>query len=228
MYESDAPVTRMSAEPLRVLFVEDHVLLAQSVAAALVDDGFDVVRPAGLDRETVLAAAAEHRPHIVLLDLVLGEGVTTLSYIPALSELGASVLIVTGETDRVRHAECVEVGAIGIVGKHQPFEHLLAAVKEVAELHTLLTPAQREDLLGELRRQRAEDVERLAPFERLTPRECEILAALMEGRSPEMIASSDHVSIATVRSQIRSVLAKLGVNSQLAAVGMALKHGWTL
>lgn len=216
------------AEPAatRVLLVEDHLLLAQSVAAALAGDGFDVRRPDGLDRQSVLDAAAGHRAQIVLLDLVLDGAGTTLSYIGPLQELGGSVVILTGETDRVRLAECVEAGAIGVVGKHQPFEDLVASVREVAELRSLLTPAQREDLLGELRRQRADDLERLAPFVRLSSREGEVLGALMQGVSAEAIARRDYVSIATVRSQIRAVLSKLGVSSQLAAVALARERRW--
>jgi DNA-binding NarL/FixJ family response regulator len=213
--------------PLRVLVVEDHALLAQTLAAALRQDGLDVLCAEQLDRASVLDAAAAHRPDVALLDLVLDDETTTLSYIGPLRELGASVVVVTGQTDKVQLAECVEAGALGIVGKHEPFEHLVAAVHEVGDLQSLLTPAQRDDLLAELRRQRADTLDRLAPFERLSRREAEVLAALMEGRSAETIAADDFVSIATVRSQIRAVLSKLGVNSQLAAVALARRSGWS-
>ena len=213
---------------VRVLLVEDHALLAQSVSAALTMEGLDVVCPEHLDFDSVLAAAAEHHPDVVLLDLVLEEGTTALPFIPFLRELGANVVVMTGETDRVRLAECVEAGAVGIVGKHEPFENLVAAVHEVAQLRLLLTAAQRADLLQDLRRRRAADRDRLAPFERLTRREREILGALVDGRSAEAIAKADLVAVATVRSQIRSVLSKLGVNSQLAAVALASKGRWPL
>jgi len=218
----------VDGETVRVLLVEDHALLAQSVSAALTMEGLDVVCPERLGFDSVLAAAAEHHPDVVLLDLVLEEGTTALPFIPFLCELGASVVVMTGETDRVRLAECVEAGAVGIVGKHEPFENLVAAVREVAQLRLLLTAAQRADLLRELRRRRAEDRERLAPFTRLTRREREILRALVDGRSAEVIAKADLVAVATVRSQIRSVLSKLGVNSQLAAVALASKGRWPL
>jgi len=60
----------------------------------------------------------------------------------------------------------------------------------------------------------------------LTPREREVLSALAKGQRAEAIASESGVSSATVRSQIRSVLAKLGVNSQLEAVALAWTVGW--
>jgi DNA-binding NarL/FixJ family response regulator len=48
----------------------------------------------------------------------------------------------------------------------------------------------------------------------------------MDGASAEEIAKSSFVSLATVRSQIRSILEKLGVHSQVAAVAMAHRAHW--
>ena len=53
------------------------------------------------------------------------------------------------------------------------------------------------------------------------------MAALMDGCSAEQIADESFVSIATVRSQIRSILEKLDVRSQLAAVALAHRAQWT-
>jgi two-component system, NarL family, nitrate/nitrite response regulator NarL len=223
MRSGDEPVAGPS-----VLIVEDHELLAQSLQYALSRDGFDVVVAPGVGGEQVLARAREMQPSVVLLDLHLDAvGTSSLRLIAPLRELGTSVVMMTGERDRVRLAECVEAGAIGIVSKAAPFEQLVAAVREAAGLGMLLTRGQRDQLLAELRRQRAADEERLRPFRSLTAREREVLAALMQGRSAERIAADAVVSLATVRSQIRSVLQKLQVNSQLQAVALARRSGWT-
>jgi hypothetical protein len=50
----------------------------------------------------------------------------------------------------------------------------------------------------------------------------------MDGHAPEAIARRSSVSVLTVRSQIKAILQKLGVNSQLAAVSVAQRAGWTL
>lgn len=60
----------------------------------------------------------------------------------------------------------------------------------------------------------------------LSNRERVVLIHMMEGRSAEEIAKLDYVTVSTVRSQIRSILWKLGVKSQLAAVAFAYKHCW--
>jgi two-component system, NarL family, nitrate/nitrite response regulator NarL len=64
-------------------------------------------------------------------------------------------------------------------------------------------------------------------FDRLTPREEEVLSALMRGAKARDICVQSFVSMPTVRSQIRSILTKLGVTSQLAAVALAYQSGWS-
>jgi two-component system, NarL family, nitrate/nitrite response regulator NarL len=194
---------------------------------ALRAEGFDVEMTDSLDANGIIETAERLKPDVVLLDLDIGgELGTSLSIIPSLQDSGARVVMVTGVTDRSRLAACVEAGAIGLVSKAEPFDVLIESVKEAVELGTLLSPGQRDELMAELRRQRSDERQRLAAFEQLTPRESQVLAALMDGRSAEQIANEWVVSLATVRSQIRSLLMKLSVNSQLSAVALARKAGW--
>jgi two-component system, NarL family, nitrate/nitrite response regulator NarL len=67
----------------------------------------------------------------------------------------------------------------------------------------------------------------LLQFDRLTRREEEVLSALMRGAKARDICAQSYVSMPTVRSQIRSILIKLGVTSQLAAVALAYQSGWS-
>lgn len=61
----------------------------------------------------------------------------------------------------------------------------------------------------------------------LTERERAVLVAIMEGKSAEQIAVEQYVSLSTVRTQIRFLLMKLGVRSQLAAVALANRAMFT-
>jgi DNA-binding NarL/FixJ family response regulator len=63
-------------------------------------------------------------------------------------------------------------------------------------------------------------------FERLSRRERQVLSALMRGETARDISRQSFVSLPTVRSQIRSILVKLGVSSQLGAVVLAYRSGW--
>ncbi len=71
------------------------------------------------------------------------------------------------------------------------------------------------------------EVPRLQLFDFLTEREQVVLAELMEGHSAVEIVKAAFVSISTVRSQIKAIRVKLGVNSQLAAA-LARRAGWSL
>jgi DNA-binding NarL/FixJ family response regulator len=210
----------------RVLIVEDHGLLAQSLMFALRADGLEVERCEQLTAAAVLGAVESYQPHLVLLDLDLGDEGPSVPLIAPIRERGSEVVMVTGVTERPRLAECVEAGAMGVIGKSEPFERLVEAVHEAVELGTIMSPGQRDELLAELRRQRAEVADRTKWFSDLTPREQQVLAALMDGKSAEAIAAEWVVSISTIRSQIRAILQKLGVSSQLAAVAAARHAGW--
>jgi DNA-binding NarL/FixJ family response regulator len=179
--------------------------------------------------DDVLAEAAEFGPDVVLLDLDLGRQVGDgVGLIRPLSALDARVIVVTAAGERHRLGLCLEQGAVGALPKRVPFEVLLDSVQAVARGDRMTTDADRQDLLAELRQWRARQGELLAPFERLTPRERQVLSCLMEGQSAEAIAAQWVVSETTVRTQIRGVLTKLGVSSQLAAVALARRAGWRL
>jgi len=211
----------------RLLIVDDHELLAQSLAWSLRAETFEVTVVVPSTAEDIYLAVAESAPDVVLLDLELHAGIgDALPLIGPLRERGTLVVMLTGVTDRVRLAECLEAGAAGLLSKAVSFDDLVNAVREVVELGSLVSAHRRADLMAELRGQRRDRTRRFAAFERLTPREQEVLVALLQGRPAEVIAKEAYVSIATVRSQIRAVLQKLNVNSQLAAVALAHASGW--
>jgi two-component system, NarL family, nitrate/nitrite response regulator NarL len=211
-----------------VVIVDDHGLLAQSLVFALRADGLTVERCSELSAEGIVGMVESLEPEVVLLDLDLGGNLgSSTSMIPALTATGTKVVMVTGVTDRVRLAECIQAGATGVIAKSEPFERLVEGVRHVVDDGDLLSPQQREDYLSELRRHRSAQRQRFKLFDQLTPREMQVLAALIDGQSAEQIAAEAFVSITTVRSQIRSVLSKLGVNSQLAAVALARRSGWS-
>lgn len=212
--------------PARILIVEDHPLVAEGLAAALASQGAEVaVASVPLERE-ILHQAEQLRPNLVLLDLRLGgELESSIGLIDPLRTRGASVLMLTGVDEVSALAECVEAGALGILSKRADFCELIDAVGRALLGDTTHFERQRRELLTALRELRSSQHLRLAPLRTLTPRETEVLSGLVDGHSAEELASLMYVSVATVRSQIRSILRKLGVNSQLAAVAVAHRAG---
>jgi DNA-binding NarL/FixJ family response regulator len=216
-----------AAVDARVAIVEDHDLLAQSLGYALAGVGIQVTTVPDLRPDAVLATLRGMELDLVLVDYDLGDAGLGLHLVAPISDLGLRVVMLTGETSSVRLAQCVEAGAVGIISKREPFERLIEHVADVVSGRGILSVGTRERLFSDLRAHRADEGERLAPFARLTVRECEVLQDLIEGKNAERIATDSFVSVATVRSHIKSLLAKLGVNSQLAAVAAAQRAGWT-
>ncbi|MCZ7525578.1 MAG: response regulator transcription factor [Acidimicrobiia bacterium] len=214
--------------PIRVAVVEDHDLFAQALEFALRRMEMDVSLVPATSQEEILAAVARTRPSVVLLDLRLGEGFgSSLPLVGPIRDLGSDVVILTGVTDRAELAECLEAGAAGVVSKAEHFETLVEDVDRLVHGRSILPAHERASMLEELRCARAEARARIEPFERLTVREREVLQDLCDGLSAEAISEAAYVSITTIRSHIRSVLQKLGVGSQLAAVAMARRADWS-
>lgn len=210
----------------RLLLIEDHALLSQSLAVSLRASGYDVSVSVGTTLEEIARFAAAVRPDVVLLDLELDGIGSGRQLIPSLRAGGAMVLMVTGETDDAELGACIQAGATAVISKALPFDGLLAVVEDAMAGRLGLQVVERDRWLAAYRGREGERRAVLEPFRLLTPREASTLALLVDGRPAEAIATETFVSLATVRSHIRSILAKLGVNSQLAAVALARRAGW--
>ena len=208
-----------------VLIIDDHLLLAESLAGLLRADGF--LAEALLDHrpESVAHIVADRRPRVVLLDLDLGGGQSGLDLIPLITERGAAVVVVTGTSDELMPGRCLEAGAEAVVPKEAGPEVILDTLRTIAAGRAPLSHAARERALAEL--DRARQHAGVPGFAELTSSEAKTLAGLMAGHSAAAIAEIRYVSLNTVRTQIRAVLTKLEVSSQLEAVSLAFRSNWT-
>jgi DNA-binding NarL/FixJ family response regulator len=210
-----------------LVIVDDHDLLATSLAWMLGQRRLEVDLVSGPSVETVVETVGRVAPALVLLDLELGPCLGSgLELIRPLVEVGARVVIMSGETERHRLAECIEAGACGILRKTAGFTEFVDGVHRALAGEDILGPSERDALLGELQAWRQANQDRVAPFTALTPREQAVLGRLILGESAETIAAGSSVSLYTIRSQIKSLLYKLGVSSQLSAVALARRASW--
>jgi DNA-binding NarL/FixJ family response regulator len=209
-----------------VLIVDDHRLVAEGLEAALGLDGFAPVLSDCESAEAIVEEARRLGPDLVILDLQLGHVGDGCELIRPLVALGTRVLVLSGVTDRIHLALCLEAGAIGVVSKAGSFTGLLEQVERAARGDAVNPVTERATYTEELRQHRADERARTAPFAALTRREAQVLGMIMEGMSARDIASESYVSVATVRTQIRSLFQRLGVNSQLEAAAMARSWGW--
>lgn len=219
----------MSQSRLRVTVVDDHSLFAESLAIALRARDVEA-RTVVPDPSSTFAqlgrAIVKTQPHLVLLDLDLGIPGDGMRLLSGLSEGGISVVIVTGSGDRVHQGEALANGARAVIEKSAPFADILEAVDRVRNRLPVMTRRERDELVGAYRRATKSTRELRRRFATMTRRESEVLGELMSGKQVNEIARLRFVSESTVRTQVKSILAKLGVNSQLTAVGLAHQLAW--
>lgn len=214
----------------RVLIIEDHTLFAESLELALSLEGYDVRRLAlpevGGSMATLRSTALRSNARIVLLDLDLGRFGDGMSLISPLARAGANVVVVTASIDHGRWGACVRQGARKVLSKGRPLQETLGTVRRLHQGLPVMTSDELERLLDAWRSERMVTDDMRRRLELLTPREKQILGELIEGHSVRDIARISVVSEATVRTQVKSILGKLEVSSQLAAVGLAHHIGW--
>jgi DNA-binding NarL/FixJ family response regulator len=209
-----------------VAIVEDHQLLAETLAVTLRGRGLDADVIELCEPADLLAALLERRPQLVVLDLDLGDFGDSTWLIAPLTSDGIRVLVLTGSGNRLRVAVALEQGAIGYQHKTVGFDELVRQIEAAMTCDGVLDSTEYAGLLDALARARIDRSRSLEPFSRLTERERDTLQALAHGRTVTEIAREWVLSEATVRTHVRSLLAKLGVPSQLAAVSLALRSGW--
>ncbi|WP_028659462.1 response regulator transcription factor [Nocardioides insulae] len=215
----------------RVALVEDHALFAESLELALSVEGYDVKRipldPEAVSQASLINAVLRARPRVVLLDFDLGRTGDGVHLIGPLVKENINVVIVTASTEATRWGQALWHGARAVLPKSRPLNDILGAVRRLHHGQAVLDVSERERLIGLWRTHRAEMGALGERMERLTHRESEVLGHLMLGHTVHEIAAVSVVSEATVRTQVKSILAKLEVSSQIAAVGLAHRVGWT-
>ncbi len=213
-------------EPLPCLVVvDDHPLLALGLKTQLERTGMtvDIVNPVDATDLVGQIVALEADLVLVDLDMPIEDGGVGLT--GKLVEADQTVAVLTGSTDRFLWARCLENGAIALLTKDESLDSLIDDIRKLVDGEPV-RQHYRMTLIAEHRERRAEQALRLQGFDELSDREGQVLSGLMSGLSPSSLAERDFVSVQTVRTQIKSVLAKLGVNSQLAAVARAYESGW--
>jgi two-component system nitrate/nitrite response regulator NarL len=201
-----------------VLVVDDDLLVAEALVFALIQRGF-IARfavPATLEH---VRDAIAWRPCLALLDVDRVEG-DPLVFVEVFRASGVSVAVMGGNGRHDLLLKCADAGAAALIGSSMPLDEL---VRTLAGLLSAPTESKRQQRDAPPRRVNSG---RFDPFAVLTPREQSVLADLMEGRTADVIAKNGWVAVSTVRSQIKSILQKLGVNSQLAAVALARRANW--
>jgi DNA-binding NarL/FixJ family response regulator len=201
---------------LRVVIAEDQPMMRAGFKAVLEATGdIEVVAEAGTGAEAV-AAAKQHAPDVVLMDIRMPEmdGIEATRRLPR-----DRILILTtfGLDDYIIAA--LRAGASGFLLKDAPTAQVIDAVRAVAAGDAVLSPAVTRQLLDQVaRRLPAAVTQTPEALTQLTDREREVLRMLAAGLTNAEIAHALVLSEATVKSHVSNLLGKLGLRDRVQAV----------
>ena len=209
---------------IRVLLVDDHASLRQSLAFLLAQEpDITVIGQAGSLAE---ARRMLEGVDVAIVDLRLpdGSGVELVRWLRAANSPSAA-LILTASHDRREHALAVQAGAAGVLHKSAETADILGAIRRLAAGEVPLSRHELLELLEMASQQHAEDQARQLAQRQLTAREHQVLQALAEGLSDKEIAERLSLSHQTARNHVLNILGKLGVHSRLQALVSAVRQG---
>ena len=202
----------------RVLLADDHTLLLGAFEKLLSED-CDVVGQVS-DGRALVEAAEELKPDIVVLDISM----PLLNGLEAGRQIkrklpGTKLVFVTMNEDTDLAADAFRAGASGYLLKQSATSELMAAIHQVMEGRSYVTPLITEGLVGSLMHH-----DETAPSNELTPRQREVLQLLAEGRSMKEVASLLSLTPRTVAFHKYRIMEQLKIKSSAELVQYAVKH----
>lgn len=202
---------------------------SRTLFAELLHPSFAVrahIRPENFRTDSLSSSAFADAQVLVIDAEVPSEGDVVGAICFRASRQGLPILVVGGTDDRMAKAGWIERGAAAFIHDDATVASIAEVVDQLSRGQTIIGVSVRESLLSDLRATRTRNQERFAAFEALTKREADVLGHLAGGATPEEIARINYVSVNTIRTQIRGILAKLDVTSVVAAVALAYRTGW--
>ncbi len=215
----------MTDAPIRVLVVDDQAIVRDGLITVLELLPDIAVVAAAADGEQAVALAVTERPDVVLMDLrmPLLDGVAATARIAA-DVPSAAVLVLTTYADDESLVAALRAGARGYLTKDAGRSEVAAAVRAVAHGQSIFGADVGARVIGAVTASApvaATPVEALARrFPLLTPREADVLALVAEGFGNAEIAARLYIGIATVKTHVNAIFAKLGVRDRAQAIAL--------
>lgn len=203
-----------SPGPIRVLIVDDHPILREGVAAIIALQADMAIAGEATGGREAIAQFGALRPDVVLMDLQMPDmgGVEATEAIRA-EYPDARILVLTTYSGDAKALAALRAGAAGFLLKSSLRRELLGAIRAVYRGQRHLHPNI------------AQEIALHAIQDPLSPREIEVLQLIAGGHPNKQIAWKLGVGEETVKSNIKSIFAKLQVNDRTLAVTTAAKRG---
>lgn len=203
---------------IRVMLVDDHAVVREGLARFLfVDKGLELVGEAENGEEAVRRAQLLH-PDVILMDLKMPgmDGVAATRKIRETCP-GTHVIVLTSFAEDGMVQGALQAGANGYLLKNVTAAELASAIRAAHAGRTTLSSEATEALVNAT-------VHPMVKGDELTEREREVLALMVEGLSNQEIADRLFLSLGTVKFHIGNIYSKLGVDSRVAAVTLAMQR----
>ena len=200
---------------IRVLIVDDHPVVRDGLVAIISSQEDMAVAAEAATGQEAIDLYLVHRPDITLMDLGLPDidGVEAISAIRNASP-AAKIIVLTTFRGDIRAMQALKAGAQGYLLKGMFRADLLDAIRVVGRGDKRVLPEV------------ALDMAEYATDDLLTPREIEVLDQISSGNANKIIA--DHLSVSedTIKTHVKSILAKLSANDRTHAVTIGLRRGY--
>jgi two-component system, NarL family, response regulator LiaR len=205
---------------IRVVIADDHRVVRDGLCYLLSQEpGVEVAGEAGDGRQAVDVVAAT-RPDVLLLDLYM-PGLDGHAVLAALHDAPhrPAIVVLTSATDDEHLVRAMQAGATSYLLKTAPAEHVIAAIRAAAAGIARLSPELLTQLTQALLRPPPPD-----PLQSLSPREREVIQLIARGHSNRQIARDLAIGEQTVKTHVRGILTKLGLQDRVQVAIYALRH----
>lgn len=212
------------AQPLRhrILVVADRHLVGEAVRMALTSRGAQAacitLPETGIEQQLLMRWVATYRPDVGLVLCEAPEVRFVTRAVVLINRVPLVWLVLTASADPRRWGELLAAGAVGVLPMTSTLAELANAVDQAARGEPTMRESVRLQVLEMWHVDELSRRELNLRLRQLTPRERAVLDDLARGRSVNEIAHSGDVAVLTVRTQVKAILRKLNVSSQLAAV----------
>jgi DNA-binding NarL/FixJ family response regulator len=215
------------AKPVRVLIADDHAIFRDGLRRLLeADPGLSVVGEAA-DGIEALKLALKLKPDILLLDLAMPRqpGLDTLGELADTCPNLRTILL-TAAIEKAQIVQALQLGARGVVMKESATQLLLKCIRAVMNGELWVGRESVSDLVQFLR-EGARGARQKEPLQKnfgLTPRELEVVTAIVGGYTNRDVAQKFSISEDTVKHHLTNIFDKLGVSNRLELALFAVHH----
>jgi len=200
---------------IRVLAVDDHLLLRKGIAAVIEEEPDMVLVGEAANGQEAIERFRELRPDVTLMDVQLPDmnGIDVITAIRKEFPKARFVVLTTYRGD-IQTLRALEAGASGYLLKTMIRKDLLETIRAVHSGRRHVPPEVAAGL--------AEHV----AMDQLSEREISVLRMVAQGISNKNIAAELEVTERTIKGHMSSILSKLGANDRTHAVTIAMRRGF--